>query len=193
MPGATDVNDLAEPLRTAVQTLIRESGGRVYLVSGRRSRDQQIALRKAHCGTSKYAIYDAPASSCSPPTARPGSSKHETGEAADLGGDLGYAHARANELHIHFPVGGEDWHAESTLPTLGNGSSSLGFGAPTGLPGADAIPTLTEAGAGVIRGVEVLTDPETWKRIAYVGIGVVLAALGVVMLTGSVSVELPSV
>lgn len=49
-----------------------------------RSRAQQIELRKAHCGTSHYDIYEKPAGSCRPPTARPGSSRHERGEAVDF-------------------------------------------------------------------------------------------------------------
>jgi LAS superfamily LD-carboxypeptidase LdcB len=52
--------------------------------SGYRSHDQQIALRQAHCGTSHYAVYDMPADACTPPTARPGESLHETGLAIDF-------------------------------------------------------------------------------------------------------------
>ncbi len=52
--------------------------------SGWRSPAQQIALREAHCGESHYAIYEMPASQCQPPTARPGSSKHERGLAVDF-------------------------------------------------------------------------------------------------------------
>jgi LAS superfamily LD-carboxypeptidase LdcB len=51
---------------------------------GWRSSESQIALRKAHCGSSHYAIYEAPASSCRPPTARPGHSMHERGLAIDF-------------------------------------------------------------------------------------------------------------
>jgi hypothetical protein len=60
---------------------------------GYRDPAQQIALRRSHCGTSNYAIYEAPSSSCSPPTARPGSSNHEQGLAIDFtcngGGTIG--------------------------------------------------------------------------------------------------------
>jgi len=51
---------------------------------GYRDPAAQIALRRANCGTSDYAIYEAPASSCSPPTAQPGTSMHETGLAIDF-------------------------------------------------------------------------------------------------------------
>jgi hypothetical protein len=52
--------------------------------SGYRSPTRQIELRIAHCGASHYAIYLAPASACSPPTARPGTSMHEVGLAIDF-------------------------------------------------------------------------------------------------------------
>ena len=52
--------------------------------SGYRDTTRQIELRIAHCGSSHYAIYIAPASSCSPPTARPGTSMHELGLAIDF-------------------------------------------------------------------------------------------------------------
>ena len=52
--------------------------------SGYRDPQQQIELRKANCGTSYDAIYEAPASSCSPVTARPGTSMHEQGLAIDF-------------------------------------------------------------------------------------------------------------
>jgi peptidoglycan hydrolase CwlO-like protein len=52
--------------------------------NGWRDINDQIALRRAHCGTSNYAIYQAPSSACSPPTARPGASEHEKGLAVDF-------------------------------------------------------------------------------------------------------------
>ena len=51
---------------------------------GYRDPAQQIALRQAHCGTSDYAVYQMPSSSCSPPTAIPGTSMHEQGLAIDF-------------------------------------------------------------------------------------------------------------
>ncbi|HET7487848.1 MAG TPA: M15 family metallopeptidase [Acidimicrobiales bacterium] len=52
--------------------------------SGYRSPDQQAATRRANCGTTDYAVYQMPASQCSPPTARPGQSMHEQGLAIDF-------------------------------------------------------------------------------------------------------------
>jgi peptidoglycan hydrolase CwlO-like protein len=52
--------------------------------SGYRDPEQQIQLRREHCGTSQYAIYEMPSYQCSPPTARPGNSMHEQGLAIDF-------------------------------------------------------------------------------------------------------------
>lgn len=51
---------------------------------GYRDPSAQIALRRAHCGSSDYDIWQKPASACRPPTARPGSSNHERGLAIDF-------------------------------------------------------------------------------------------------------------
>jgi LAS superfamily LD-carboxypeptidase LdcB len=57
----------------------------VYLCGGGyRSSAGQIQTRMNNCGTSYYAIYEMPASQCSPPTARPGTSMHERGLAIDF-------------------------------------------------------------------------------------------------------------
>jgi LAS superfamily LD-carboxypeptidase LdcB len=60
------------------------AAGIVMCGGGYRDPQEQIELRKAHCGTSDYAIYEMPSSQCSPPTARPGSSMHEQGLAVDF-------------------------------------------------------------------------------------------------------------
>jgi len=51
---------------------------------GFRDPSEQVTLRQAHCGTSTYAVYQMPASQCTPPTARPGMSMHEQGLAIDF-------------------------------------------------------------------------------------------------------------
>jgi lysophospholipase L1-like esterase len=69
---------------------------------GWRSPEGQIALRRAHCGTTDYAIYQMPPSQCSPPTARPGTSEHERGLAIDFrcnGGPIGQ-HSRSNPCYV---------------------------------------------------------------------------------------------
>jgi hypothetical protein len=88
--------------------------------NGYRDPAEQIALRRAHCGTSQYAIYEAPSSSCSPPTARPGTSQHEQGLAVDLtcngGGALGssspcFAWLQANAASYGlYNLPSEPWH-----------------------------------------------------------------------------------
>ncbi len=57
----------------------------VYLGGwGHRTVEQQIALRRAHCGPTPEDIYLKPAGACSPPTAQPGASMHERGLAIDF-------------------------------------------------------------------------------------------------------------
>ena len=71
-------SSLADMLGAADAAGISLSGG------GYRDPAGQIAVRRANCGTSDYAIYQMPASSCRPPTARPGTSMHERGLAIDF-------------------------------------------------------------------------------------------------------------
>ncbi|MEX2658412.1 MAG: M15 family metallopeptidase, partial [Acidimicrobiales bacterium] len=58
--------------------------GLVFGGGGYRDSAAQIELRRAHCGPTDHDIYEKPASSCRPPTARPGHSMHEQGLALDL-------------------------------------------------------------------------------------------------------------
>ena len=92
----------------------------VYLTGGGyRSPGAQVQLRIAHCGSSSFAIYQARASSCRPPTARPGASMHERGLAVDFqeggrtltGGSRGYAWLRKNAAKYgFFNLPSEAWH-----------------------------------------------------------------------------------
>jgi probable HAF family extracellular repeat protein len=61
-----------------------EADGFAFTGGGHRSPERQIELRRQHCGTSYYAVYEMPSSQCSPPTARPGRSLHERGLAIDF-------------------------------------------------------------------------------------------------------------
>jgi LAS superfamily LD-carboxypeptidase LdcB len=65
-------------LKASSRDGIRLGGG------GYRSSTSQISLRRAHCGTSNWAIYHKPSYQCRPPTARPGASMHERGLAVDF-------------------------------------------------------------------------------------------------------------
>lgn len=69
---------------TAMIAAAGSQGTTLTVGNSYRSSDQQIELRKKHCGTSHFAIYEMSASSCSPPTARPGTSRHERGLAIDF-------------------------------------------------------------------------------------------------------------
>lgn len=73
-------------IKTQLQNLLNAARADGLALSGGGYRDPaaQIALREAHCGTSQYAIYEMPASQCSPPTAKPGQSQHELGLAIDF-------------------------------------------------------------------------------------------------------------
>ena len=75
-------SDIADNVRRMLDAA--EAAGHNFSGGGYRDSQSQIRLRRAHCGTSDYAIYQMPASQCRPPTARPGSSQHEQGKAIDF-------------------------------------------------------------------------------------------------------------
>jgi peptidoglycan hydrolase CwlO-like protein len=91
---------------------------------GYRSSDSQIAVRRANCGTSNYAIWEMPASQCRPPTARPGRSQHEQGLALDVTyngalirsrSNAGYQWLAANAANYGFKnLPSEPWHWSTT-------------------------------------------------------------------------------
>jgi hypothetical protein len=76
--AASIADQLAAMVDAAAADGVTLTGG------GYRDSSSQIALRRAHCGTSQYAIYEMSPSQCSPPTARPGQSNHERGLAIDF-------------------------------------------------------------------------------------------------------------
>jgi len=100
---------LANMLNAARADGVVLSGG------GYRDPAEQIALRRSHCGSSYYAIYQMPSSSCHPPTARPGTSQHEIGLAIDFS-NCGYGSASHTWLKGHASTYGfynlpsESWH-----------------------------------------------------------------------------------
>jgi len=112
-------------LGSSLSALLRaaSSAGLDMCGGGYRDPAQQIALRRAHCGSSSYAIYQAPSSSCSPPTARPGTSMHERGLAIDFtcgGGTIGRGSACFGWLQSHaagyglYNLPSEPWHWSTT-------------------------------------------------------------------------------
>lgn len=109
-------DNLAALLSAAAADGIQLSGG------GYRDPAGQIAVRRKNCGGSDYAVYQMPASSCRPPTARPGTSMHERGLAVDFtsgGGTLtrgsaAFAWMKANAGRFGFQnLPSEPWHWSS--------------------------------------------------------------------------------
>jgi D-alanyl-D-alanine carboxypeptidase len=95
--------EVAGDIAGAVERLLADAfeAGITMCGYGYRDPADQIALRRSNCGSSDYAIYQAPSSYCSPPTAPPGASLHEQG------------------LAIDFTYGGDS--------TIGSGSSAYGW------------------------------------------------------------------
>ncbi len=107
-----------------LQNLLSAAAADGIILSGGGYRDPagQIAVRRSNCGSSNYAIYEMPASSCRPPTARPGSSMHEQGLAVDFTqggstltrGSSGFSWMRANAGRFGFiNLPAEPWHWSS--------------------------------------------------------------------------------
>jgi hypothetical protein len=94
-------SDFAARLRQ----MIAASGGRLHIVSGHRDYQRQAALYAA--AVKKYGVKEARRH-----VAPPGHSNHEKGIAADLGGDLGWAHANAQHFGLYTPMSWEPWHFE---------------------------------------------------------------------------------
>jgi LAS superfamily LD-carboxypeptidase LdcB len=104
-----------------LQSLLSAAAADGVQLSGSGFRDPagQISVRRNNCGSSNYAIYQMPASSCRPPTARPGSSMHEQGLAVDFTqggstltrGSSGFQWMRANAGRFGFRnLPSEPWH-----------------------------------------------------------------------------------
>ncbi|MEM8922828.1 MAG: D-alanyl-D-alanine carboxypeptidase family protein [Actinomycetota bacterium] len=110
-----DIAGNFESMMNAAQADGINFGGGAY-----RDSASQIRLRKAHCGTSNYAIYQMPSSQCRPPTARPGASMHEQGKAIDFTyngriigsrNNAGYRWLAANAGNYGFyNLPSEPWH-----------------------------------------------------------------------------------
>ncbi len=83
---------VAASLAPSLASLLDAADAAGFSLSGGGYRDPQaqIAIRRAHCGSSDYDVYQKPPSQCRPQTARPGASMHEQGLAIDFtsGGSL---------------------------------------------------------------------------------------------------------
>lgn len=113
--------EVAGDIAREVQGLLNLANAEGVTICGYGFRDpsDQIALRRQNCGSSDYAIYSAPPSSCSPPTAIPGSSMHEQGLAIDFtsgsrtigcsGSAYSFLRNNAADYGLH-NLPGECWH-----------------------------------------------------------------------------------
>jgi septal ring factor EnvC (AmiA/AmiB activator) len=126
--GVTDVAcpnggtvQVAGQIAHQVERLLADADAAGISMCGYGYRDpaDQIAVRRANCGTSNYAIYQAPSSYCRPPTARPGTSMHEQGLAIDFtvgtgtirSGSAASTWLRANAANYGlYNLPGEPWH-----------------------------------------------------------------------------------
>ena len=123
-PGGGSIT-MAASVTGDLQSMLDAASGDGLNMCGGGYRDpaDQIAVRRANCGTSYYAIYEAPASACSPPTAPPGTSQHEQGLAVDItcgGGTISRGSACFNWLSAHaagygfYNLPAEPWHWSTT-------------------------------------------------------------------------------
>lgn len=109
-------------IKVPLQNMLNAAASAGVSLSGGGYRDpaSQIRLRQAHCGSSYYAIYQMSASSCRPPTARPGTSQHEIGLAIDFSncssrGSACYRWLAANAAGFGFyNLPSEPWHWSTT-------------------------------------------------------------------------------
>lgn len=119
-PGGGSIQ-IAGDIQKSVERLLADISAAGITMCGHGYRDpaEQIALRRSNCGTSTYAIYTAPSSYCSPPTARPGMSLHEQGLAIDFtvgGSTIRRGSAAYNWLVAHaadyglYNLPSEAWH-----------------------------------------------------------------------------------
>lgn len=99
--AGANLTDLIEPFKGRVLRTLEFFDGTLLVSSGYRSYSEQVYL---------WNLYGPPRA------ARPGFSKHETGEAVDfhLTGSLTWSkvHAGAAMFGLHFPLDYEDWHSE---------------------------------------------------------------------------------
>jgi archaellum component FlaC len=104
-------------IKSQTQALLNAAAADGLALSGGGYRDpaQQIALRRAHRGSSYYAIYEMSSSSCHPPTAKPGTSQHEVGLAIDFSNCgrssrcFGWLSANASSYGF-YNLPSESWH-----------------------------------------------------------------------------------
>lgn len=126
---------LAPAFKAKVDALVAASHGAVTVVSGYRTFQDQVGLRRANgCPD----IMKSPASSCTVrPTAIPGTSQHEKGLAVDFGGDTTLASRLAPQFGLVRTVGDDPNHYEAAGGAI-PGVAQTGGGATQGVVNAVA-------------------------------------------------------
>lgn len=108
--GAEDSEGLNIQFESALNRMIAESGGKISITSGRRSNQRQQELWQQ--ALAKYGDPEIADNW----VARPGTSNHEKGTAADLkyADDAAreWAHSNAGLYGLQFPLSNEAWHIE---------------------------------------------------------------------------------
>lgn len=191
--GMTD--GLQEPFKSDVEALITEAAqlGVTVTGGGFRTRQQQIALRISHCGSSQYDIYQKPSSQCSPPTAIPGTSMHEVGWAFDFTNTdtiIGMVESLAPKYRMHRTVPGERWHYEPTYPHSNAAGTTTAAADPAGAT-ATGTATTTTSRSGLGGAVAALLDPSTWRRLGLILGGVLLVLVGAWLVLGDAAPVTP--
>jgi hypothetical protein len=117
---------VASQIAGQLEGLLSAASSAGFSLSGGGYRDPsaQIQVRMNNCGTSNYAIYEMPASACSPPTARPGASQHERGLAIDFSSGGSLIQSRSNPAfqwlagnagsYGFYNLPSEPWHWSTT-------------------------------------------------------------------------------
>ena len=165
-----DTSGLNQNLLDGLRYVAGELGKTVNVVSGKRTRAEQEELwRKYQNGTGNKA-------------APPGTSRHETGNAADAYIDgtalQSYpgAAAAAAKFGLGFPVGGEPWHVEATG---GGPAAAAGAGASgaSGASGAEAAGSnmmqaglFGDAAGGALKAVVVLVALALAAGLIFAGV-----------------------
>ncbi|OWY59164.1 hypothetical protein B7486_76050, partial [cyanobacterium TDX16] len=117
---------VASQIAGQLESMLSAAASAGFNLSGGGYRDPsaQIQVRMNNCGTSNYAIYEMPASACSPPTARPGASQHERGLAIDFSSNGSLIQSRSNPAfqwlagnaasYGFYNLPSEPWHWSTT-------------------------------------------------------------------------------
>lgn len=194
--SAAEVADLEPTFGAAVsawlEELRRTGTPEVYILSGRRSNDEQWALRVQNCPDPA----NSPSGECSPPTAPVGASAHNRGEAVDIAPASAYAAAGAlaGKYGLAATVGGEPWHfqlvdasraPQGLVGSIGGAVGDVAGSVAGGLADAAGLGGLLRLPAEAVQVLATATDPGFWKRVAVGWAGVSLVVMAAFVLRGS--------